>query len=471
MYEYELIVDNFAGGGGASTGIEQAIGRCIDIAINHDKDAILMHKTNHPNTKHYCESVWDVDPKEVTKGKPVGMVWLSPDCKHFSKALGRTPVDRFIRGLAWVALRWAKQVRPRVIMLENVEEFTTWGPLVKDESGNYYPDSNRKGETFHQFINALKKLGYEVEYRELRACDYGAPTIRKRLFLIARCDGKKIVWPEPTHAKADTLEVMMGIKKPWRTAAEIIDFSKPCPSIFGRKKPLVQNTMNRIAKGIKKYVIDNPNPYIVEDCLPLLISYHSETKESEVRGISIDSPLHTIDTSNRFALVCAFITKHFGGGYEGSGSDVNSPLHTITCKDHNSLVVSHLIQFNNNCDGQKLTEPLRTIVAGAGHLGEVRTFLTKCCQMDIEKNALPIIQVKGQDYIVVDIGMRFLDPTELFPAQGFPEDYIIDRDYTGKKYPKTKQIARCGNSVCPPLAKALTEANLSELCQKTLAAV
>lgn len=253
----ELIVDNFAGGGGASTGIEMATGRPVDIAINHDPAAIAMHKVNHPYTKHYCENIWEVDPVKVCKGRPVGLAWFSPDCTHFSKAKGGKPVDKNIRGLAWVAVKWAKLVHPRVIILENVEEFKTWGPL----KGNY-PDPERKGETFNQFVKALKRFGYKVDWRELRACDYGAPTIRKRFFMIARCDGQPIVWPEPTHGDPDGIEVRCGLLKPWRTAAEIIDWSIPCPSIFERKRPLAEKTMRRIARGIKKFIIDNPNPYI-----------------------------------------------------------------------------------------------------------------------------------------------------------------------------------------------------------------
>lgn len=256
----ELIVDSFAGGGGTSTGIRWAIGRGPDIAINHDPAAIAMHAANHPETRHYCESVWDVDPREATGGMPVGLFWLSPDCKHFSKAKGGKPVEKKIRGLAWIALKWAGTVKPRVIILENVEEFKTWGPLTIEGK----PDPKQKGRTFRAFVNALKRQGYQVEYRELRACDYGAPTIRKRFFLIARCDGRPIVWPKPTHGDPKSEAVKSGKLKPWRTAAEIIDWSIPCPSIFNRKKPLAENTMKRIAKGIQKFVIENPNPFIIK---------------------------------------------------------------------------------------------------------------------------------------------------------------------------------------------------------------
>lgn len=400
----ELIVDNFAGGGGASTGIELATGRSVDIAINHDPAAIAMHRANHPATKHYCENVWDVDPVEACAGRPVGLAWFSPDCKHFSKAKGGKPVEKAIRGLAWVAIRWAKLVRPRVIILENVEEFTTWGPLI----GNR-PDPMRKGQTFRRFVHALKRYGYRVEWNELRACDYGAPTIRKRFFLIARCDGLPIVWPEPTHGDPSTLFVASGILHPWRTAAEIIDWTIPCPSIYDRKKPLCENTMRRIARGLRKFVLEHPQPYIVDDHIaPFLIQYHTEQSGKEVRGQAVDKPLMTADSSNRYGLVTALLIKYYG---QGEGQSLREPLHTITAKDRFGLVI-----------------------------------------------------VRGEPYQIIDIGLRMLTPRELFRAQGFPEDYIIDRDADGKNYPKSAQVARCGNAVPPPFAEALVRANLPEMC-------
>lgn len=536
----ELVVDNFAGGGGASTGIEMAIGRSVDIAINHDPVAIAMHKTNHPTTRHYIEDVWEVDPLEATQGQPVALAWFSPDCKHFSKAKGGKPVNKNIRGLAWVAVKWAKLVKPRVIMLENVEEFKTWGPLKEDEKGNLYPDPKKKGKTFHLFIKALEKQGYKVDFRELRACDYGAPTTRKRLFMIARCDGKSIVWPEPTHGDPEQIEARMGILEPWRTAAECIDWSIPCPSIFDRKKPLAENTMKRIARGLQKFVIDNPKPFIVqvnhggddfrgqeldkplttitskhgyglvapyiarigqtgfggdrlqyelenplttivtkaEHCLvtPFLMSYHSETKENEVRGLSLDNPIHTLDTSNRFGLVTAFIAKHYGGNYQGAGSDMEKPLDTITSVDHNALVTAFISRQFGTSTGHELDKPLGTTTA-INKSSLVTAFLLKYYGADVgqklseplhtitSKDRFGLVTIKGQDYQIIDIGMRMLQPHELFKAQGFPEDYVIDRDYTGKSYPKTAQVARVGNSVPPPFAKALVEANLPELCE------
>ncbi|MSU01907.1 DNA cytosine methyltransferase [Tissierella pigra] len=498
----ELIVDNFAGGGGASTGIEMAIGRSVDIAINHDEVAIKMHKTNHPTTKHYIEDVWEVDPLEATQGQPVGLAWFSPDCKHFSKAKGGKPVDKNVRGLAWVVVKWALETRPRAIMLENVEEFQTWGPLKMNNEGKLYPDISKKGVTFRGFIGILTKgvknddvlrecceflkidlnseqadalrkgLGYKLEYRELRACDYGAPTTRKRFFMIARCDGKKIVWPEPTHGDPEQIEARMGMLKPWRTAAECIDWSIQCPSIFTRKKPLAENTLKRIARGFQKFVIDNPSPFIVrigqigfagdglqyeldgplttittkaEHCLvtPYLATYYTETTDSEVRGQKLDEPIATIPTANRFGLVTAFIAKHYGGGYKGAGSGLDEPLHTVTTTDHNALVKAFLIKYYGTEIGQSLNSPLHTITT---------------------KDKFGLVTIKGEDYRIVDIGMRMLQPHELFKAQGFPDDYIIDHDYTGKSYPKTQQVARCGNAVPPPFAENLVRANLPELC-------
>lgn len=540
----EIIVDNFAGGGGASTGIEMAIGRSVDIAINHDPDAIAMHKANHPLSKHYCESVWDVDPIEACEGRPVGLAWFSPDCKHFSKARGGTPKDKNIRGLAWVAVKWAKTVKPRVIMLENVEEFKTWGPLKKGEDGEWYADPSKKGETFNHFVKQLQKLGYEVSWRELKACDYGAPTTRKRFFLIARCDGKPIIWPEPSHGNPESLEVRMGLMKPWRTAAEIIDWSIPCKSIFGRDKPLSENTLKRIARGLQKFVIESPNPFIVrigqtgfgkdglqysidsplttvvskaEHCLitPTLVQYHSETSENSVRGQCLDKPIMTVDSSPRYALVSAFISKHYAGESRSVASSLNDSVHTITARLGQSLVgvalekdkeqsnevneffekyygkpvfgdrksketvmATHMIQMNKNMDGTDVKKPVNTVVAGPVKLGVVNSFMVKYygqgTGQDIDrpldtitsKDRFGLVTIKGEQYRIVDIGLRMLEPHELFAAQGFPLDYIIDKDYTGKSYPKSKQVARCGNAVPPPFAEALTRANLPEMCER-----
>jgi DNA (cytosine-5)-methyltransferase 1 len=414
--ELGLVVDNFAGGGGASTGIEMA-GLNVHIAINHDPAAILMHKTNHPTTRHYQESVWDVDIREVTQGQEVDLVWCSPDCKHFSKAKGGRPVNKQIRGLAWVAIKWAGTVRPRVIILENVEEFQTWGPI--DKAGK--PIAKYRGRTFRSFLNAFKYLGYKVDYKELTACDYGAPTTRKRFFLVARCDGKPIVWTERTHGALDTLEVSAGLLKPYRTAASIIDWSIPVPSIFDREKPLADNSLIRIARGIQKYVVED-EPFIVKDTAYFLSHYYTH-QGAETRCSSLREPIATIPTQNRFGLVAvklqdinlpmkdgvaAFLTKYYGCD---TGQSLNGPIHTITTKDRFGLVV-----------------------------------------------------VRGKDYKIADIGLRMLTARELFNGMGFPKSYIIDHDYTGKKYPTTEQKARCGNAVVPKLAEALVRANLLELC-------
>lgn len=550
----EIVVDNFAGGGGASTGIEMALGRSPEIAINHDPDAISMHTVNHPDTEHYCESVWDIVPRDVVAGRPVGLVWLSPDCKHFSKAKGSTPVSKRIRGLAWVTLRWAATVRPRVIMLENVEEFQTWGPLLIDSEGNARPDPAKKGRTFNSFINALRRQGYKVEWRELRACDYGTPTIRKRLFLIARRDGAPIVWPKPTHGDPASAEVKAGKLLPWRTAADIIDWSIPCPSIFltkeeakaqglNVKRPLAEATMRRIAKGVERFVIDAAEPFIVKcnhtsnrtvyDAFrgqglheplqtvtaapgfalvqPQLAPFITEhANASHQRNMPADEPLRTICAEvkgGHFALVAPVIARQFGNSvgqsvedplgtvmakadksqlvtaflakhYTGVvGAELTQPLPTVTTVDHNSLVTSHLVKLRGTCqDGQPVTEPMPTVTAGGLHIGEVRAFLLKYYGTDstipcseplhtvTTRDRFGLVTVRGEDYQIVDIGMRMLEPHELFAAQGFPADYVIDHDATGKKFTKTAQVARCGNAVCPPLAAALVRANLPEMC-------
>ena len=582
MIHGELIVDNFAGGGGASTGIEMATGYSVDIAINHDPEAIKMHKANHPNTKHYCENVWAVDPVKACNGHPVGLAWFSPDCKHFSKAKGGKPKDKNIRGLAWVACRWAGLVRPRVIMLENVEEFKTWGPLGR----RHHPIKAKQGETFQKFVQQLTDLGYEVQFRELIAADYGAPTMRKRFFMIARCDGKPIVWPEPTHAPADSEEVKAGLKKPYVGAYTQLDFSLPCPSIFDTSeeikekygiravRPLAQKTMDRIARGFIKFVLNNPKPFIIqcnhggerrpndirepmptitgkhgygivepymvqigqtgftkdrskdvreplttivsknEHCLiepmlapymgtnttnhpggncrdpihtittgnqqclisPTLIQYHSETAKDEVRGQLIEEPIMTVDSSNRYGLVTSFLHKYYDGGYKGAGESMEKPLPTVTAWDHNSVVTANLIQMNNHCDGRDMRDPIPTITAGDGHFGEVRAFLVKYygqgTGQDLKEplDTIPthdrfgLVTIKGVDYQIVDIGLRMLEPRELYGCQGFPDDYIIDHDYTGKTYPRSEQVRRCGNAVCPPIPAALVRANLPELC-------
>lgn len=499
----ELIFDNFAGGGGASTGIAQAIGREVDYAINHDPDSIAMHTVNHPDATHFCEDVWEVDPRKLAAGRPVGLAWFSPDCKHFSKAKGGKPVDKNIRGLAWLAVKYAATVKPRVIVLENVEEFVGWGPL--DDTGR--PDQTRKGITFNSFVNALRRNGYQVDHRMLRASDYGVPTIRKRLFLIARRDGLPIRWPTPTHGDPDAAGFAESGLKPWLPASSIIDWSLPCPSIFGRKRPLADNTMRRIAVGIQKYVLDDPNPFIVrigqqgyggdglqysvdqplttitskaEHCLvcPTLIQTgYGERQGQAPRVPGLGKPLGTVVAGGaKHALVAAFLAKHYGGNYTGAGSDLRQPVHTITGTDHNALVAAHLVNLKGSSRrDSSMRRPVPTICAGGLHVGEVRAFLVKQystggqwqdCRQPLHtvsaKDRFGLVTIAGQDYEIADIGMRMLEPHELFAAHDFPADYVIDRDPEGKKVPKYKQVARCGNSVPPTLARVIVEANYRE---------
>ncbi len=650
----EIIVDNFAGGGGASTGIELAIGRSVDIAINHDENAVAMHTTNHPDTLHYCESVFDVNPLVATAGRPVGLAWFSPDCRHFSKAKGSKPVEKEIRGLAWIVIRWALAVRPRVMMLENVEEFKTWGPLIVSADGGQRPDPDRAGETFEAFCGMLSGgipaghpalaecceflgiaadgelaqqlvagLGYAVDHRELRACDFGAPTIRKRFFMVIRCDGVPVTWPDPTHGDPKTPAVQGGKLAPWRTAAECIDWSIPAQSIFDRKKPLAENTLKRIARGIQRFVIDSASPFIVKcnhtttkgkyDCFrgqslaeplqtitkthgyaiatPVVAPLFAGTGGSEfqMRPRPVNKPFFTLLTQNRtniiapvlapliarqfgasighradepsatitaggggksqlvsttliqmgygerpgqeprvpglhkplgtvvagggkFGLVAANLVKHFGGNYQGAGVALDEPVHTVTTTDHHAVVAahlmvnntghpggaadqpahtvttvnhhaavtSHLVMLRGTCrDGRVVDAPAPGLTAGGLHVGNVETslatggydeqraaqvlaFLREYCSVDSDG----LVTVDGVVYRIVDIGMRMLQPAELYRAQGFPEWYIIDQDYRGVKYAKDKQVARCGNAVPPPFAEALVRVNLPEMCEQ-----
>ena len=725
----ELIIDNFAGGGGTSTGLEQAFGRPVDIAINHDPEALAMHAANHPHTTHLCESVWDVDPIKVTGNRPVGLVWLSPDCKHFSKAKGGKPVEKKIRGLAWVTLRWAAKCKPRVIMLENVEEFKTWGPLLVEADGSAKPDPAKKGKTFDSFIRQLRAHGYTVDYREMRGCDHNTPTIRKRFFLVARRDGIAIKWPEPTHGAPDSIGVRAGKLLPYRTAAECIDFSLPCPSIFERDKPLAPATLRRIAKGIMRYVVDAADPFIVGQggpiyggksvsanqpfgtlttenhravVLPTIVPvthqggdrtesigepfrtitgahrgekalgvatlvqvgygerpalYHCKAcgdkfhdqhatgvgglapaecprcgeeenvvlvhAAQEPRALDIEKPLGTVvgaaskhalieaelapfvmtNTTGHpgagadapvptitaagnqalvsalltgvggragqsrprgmgeptatatskadAALVTAFLTEHAnasnqrvmpadeplrticaqvkGGHFSmvsahitkfrtgATGSDMNSPLPTITAgpKENpagaphalgivtahiqrdmgasvghaadaplgtvtaggggkSALVTSNMIKLRGTSTAAGTDEPLGTVSAGGQHHAEVRSFLLAYYGTDqsqgladplatvTSRDRFGLVTIHGQDYQIVDIGLRMLQPRELFRAQGFPDDYIIGDDPAqGLKLTKSAQVRMCGNSVCPPMAKALILANFA----------
>lgn len=602
----ELIVDNFAGGGGASTGLERAFGRPVDIAINHDAEAIAMHLANHPHTTHYCESVFDVDPAAITGNQPVGLVWLSPDCKHFSKAKGGKPVSKKIRGLAWIALRWAAIVKPRVIMLENVEEFVTWGPLGADGR----PCPKNRGRTFRSFVNALARHGYRVEHRELRACDYGAPTIRKRLFLVARRDGLPIVWPTPTHGDPKSAAVRAGALRPRRTAADCIDWSIPCPSIFERDRPLKDATLRRIARGIMKFVVNSDDPFIVKFSqnstgqtldepmhtvmagaprfgvvVPHVTKFHANSVGSaadaplhtvaaggdcarpagaaHAMGVvaatlvknnfgetpcqDAAGPLHTVTTQgNKFgvvaatlvqtgygerpgqaprvpgldkplgtivagaakhAAVTAFLAKHYGGV---TGTCIDVPTGTVTTSDHHAVVtaqlvgcggragqsrprdagepcatitskadtavaVSHLVKLRGTCrDGAPADEPLHTISAGGTHHAEVRAFLIKYYGEGGQwqdarepmhtiptRDRIGLVTIHGEDYAIVDIGMRMLTPRELARAQGFPDSYVLDPVVNGKPLSKSAQVRMIGNSVCPDVATALIRANFA----------
>lgn len=543
---HELVLDWFAGGGGASTGIEAAIGRPVDLAVNHDGAALAMHEANHPHARHVCSDVFEVDPIAVTGGQPVGLAWFSPDCTFFSKARGAKPFRDPVaakrrRGLAWVVAKVAAKVRPRVLMLENVEEFADWGPLLEDGT----PCPLRRGLTFRRWKREIERLGYKVEFRELRAHHYGAPTIRKRLFMIARCDGLPIVWPEATHGP--------GLE-PYRAAAECIDWSLPCPSIFltkeegralGVKRPLAEATMRRIARGMWKFVINNERPFIVpvthggdsrvhsvDDPLrtitgahrgefalvePMLLNNMSNnvphgageplsticggnhkmllapvlanTRNGERAGQaprvrSVEDPCPTVTAAgSQGALVAAFLAKHYGGNYDGAGIHMARPIDTITAVDHHALVTSNLLKLRRNCYGGDVRDPLDTLTTG-GHFAEVRAFLAKfrfdsaggsmhdpmptVTANSYEKRgggAPPLgvvtVTIGGEPYIIVDIGMRMLTPRELFNAQGFPHDYVIDPFLNGKPLTKEKQIGLVGNSVCPPVAAALVRANFA----------
>ncbi len=479
-----LIIDCFAGGGGASVGIEMALGRQVNIAINHDPDAILMHKTNHPDTLHLTEDIFKVDLQKYVKGRHVALMWASPDCTSHSKAKGGKPREQGLRILPWAVYKHAKAILPDVIIMENVEEIQQWGPL--DVSGHPIPE--QKGEDYKKFITAMKSLGFIFDSRELVAADYGAPTTRKRWYAVFRRGGRDIVWPEPTHNKGGA-----GGLKPWEPIYKYLDLWDLGQSIFGRKKPLAENTMNRIARGLEKFVFNCPEPFIVQVnhggdnfrgqsihepmptitqkhgfgiVTPLLIQYHSETVKNEVRGQKVTEPINTIDTSNRYGLVMSYLTKFYKSG---TGQDMREPIHTITTSPgHFGAVsvltidwkelqeagideetaqkctwVSQFIMEYYGCGtGQSLKDPLHTIVT---------------------KDRFALITVLGNEYVILDIFLRMLNPEELKLGQGFPEDYIIDRDYNGNKYPVSKQVARIGNSVVPIMAQKLVEANCGYL--------
>ena len=543
-----LIVDNFAGAGGASVGIELAMGRPVSIAVNHDEAAVMLHKENHPWTRHFREDVFAIDPRKECGGRRVRLAWFSPDCKHFSRAKGAALVDRKIRGLAWVVLRWAGTVHPDVILLENVPEFVTWGPVRKGK-----PVKSKAGQTYRKWYAQLTTLGYRIETREICAADLGVPTIRTRFYLIARRDGQPIRWPEQTHGKRTSEAVRSGRLLPWRSAAECIDWLLPCFSIFESKeeirkkygakvvRPLAENTMARAAHGLDKFVIRAAEPFIV-DCnhsggghmqgvseplrtitshdtgglvSPCLLQYHTEQGE-RVRGQAVEDPLMTVDGSNRYGLMAAYLSEYYGNAQDGitlldpmhtatgrdregltvahihqffggvDGSSVSGPLPTVTSWDHNSLELAHLAHFKGSGQradvcGQDMREPLRTVTAADGQFAEVRTvviragqgvslghwpevraMLNQYCGYALGEEEVLLLRIRNGWYFIYDVGLRMLTPRELARAMGFPDDYVIERFADGREVPRSQQVAKIGNAVCPRVAEALVRANLPE---------
>jgi len=506
-----LIIDSFAGGGGASTGIEMALGRSPDIAVNHDAAALAMHEANHPATLHLNSNVWSVNPADVCKGRRVALAWFSPDCKHHSKAKGGKPVKRNIRDLAWVVVYWAKVARPDVILLENVEEFQDWGPLTAEAK----PCTKRRGQTFNFWVEKLKRLGYRVEWQQLRACDYGAPTIRKRLFLVARCDGLPIVWPAPTHAAPDDLAVAAGALQSWRTAADIIDWSLACPSIFDTSdeimakhglravRPLAEATLKRVARGVMRYVVNDARPFLISVAhgysggrreysideplgtvsaggtqhavvVPTLIQTgYGERPGQAPRVPGLHKPLGTLVAGGgKHALVAAFLAQHNTGVL---GRKANAPLSTVTTTgSQQTVVAAHLMNMHGaGRSARPLDAPHPSICAGGQHGALVATFLQKYYGQGVVQRVdaplhtlstrdtfgLVTVEIDGTTYTITDIGMRMLTPREQFRAQGFPDSYIIDRGPDGAPLTRAEQTRMCGNSVCPPLAAALVRAN------------
>lgn len=554
LYSDEVCADLFAGGGGASTGIEAILGRSPDVAINHDREALAMHMANHPATRHIRTDVREVNPRRALRGKKCGFAWFSPDCTYFSKAKGGQPFRdpdkaRRVRGLIGVVLRWADAVRPRVLFVENVEEIEHWCPLGTDG----LPDPAKRGKSFQRWVTRLRNMGYVVEWRKLKASDFGSPTSRTRLFIIARCDGRPIVWPAPT------MEERRLVRLPnRRTAAECIDFSLPVPSIFmtpaearewGRvhgcaapKRPLAAATLRRIARGVVRYVIQSTHPFIIPMTqinglwvpdgevvvTPFMAKYHGalSDRDGQQRVLPLDEPIRTLDTSNRFALiaptlintrngerhgrhgeqaprvmdigqpfatvtatgsqgalVAAFLAKH-NGGNEATGQRLGVPLDTVTTRDSKALVTSHLVKLYGTCqDGQPVFEPSPTVTASGNHIGEVRAFLlkyygTKADGCEIlqpidtvttrDRFGLVTVRIAGDDYVIVDIGMRMLTPRELFRCQGFPDHYEIERGICPDRnvpirFTKKAQTRMVGNSVPPHVAAALIGANVGAL--------
>ena len=458
-----VVVDLFCGGGGASEGIRRATGACPDVAINHNEHAIAMHAANHPRTIHAQEDVWAVVPRWEARGRAVDILWASPQCTHFSRARGGVPCSDQQRSQAWVVVEWARAVRPRCIIVENVPEWLTWGPL--DEAGQ--PDPARRGETFRAWVQALEDLGYAVDWRVLKACDYGAPTSRTRIYLVARCDGDAPSWPEPSHGPGRAL--------PWRTAADCIDWDLPCPSIFlspqearaaGCRRPLAEATLRRIAEGVRRYVLDCPRPFLL-----------GHTHGGRLRPL--DRPFPTITTSNRgeVALVAPFLTATWNGETKGQRPrthDPQAPMPTVTAQGSQGAVVAAFLDklHGSARAGQPVDAPAPTISAGGGrgggHAALVVAFLAHYYSgggqgqgladpvhtvTTHDRHALVTVQIDGEPYVITDIGMRMLSPRELARAQGFPDSYIL----TGTR---AQQIERIGNSVCPDVAEVLVRAQL-----------
>ena len=659
----EIIVDLFAGGGGMSTAIERATGRFVDVAVNHNSDALSMHQANHPQTQHFIGDVYEVDPRLASSERPVGLLHLSPDCTHHSQASGGQPRDRKTRALSWVGKRWAGQVAPRVITLENVKQILHWGPLIakrdkatgrvlKLDGGvaaqgervpleNQYliPDPKKIGRTWKAFIGQLRALGYAVEWKVLCAADYGAPTTRERLFMVARRDDLPIVWPEPTHAK-----VKVKGRKKWRAASECIDWDIPCPSIFDREKPLAEATLRRIARGLKRYVLDAKKPFIVpiahyhgQDTVystqeplrtvtaspkggtfavaaPVLAKFRGDSAGSSMdeptptitaggnshrpagsphalgviapvlvqtgygeragqapRSLDLDAPLGTVVAGGtKHAVATAFLAQMNGGFNTTPGHDVREPSSTITnTGSQQQIVMAHLAHLRTHCDARDMDDPLKTVSAGGQHHAVVSAFLSRqfgasvghgaesplatvtaggggksalvsaflssyysdesnrCRSMEDstatittenrlglvectlspddevgalrvaafliryygeggqlgdlhnpaatittkERLALVTVHIQGIPYVITDIGLRMLQPRELYRAQGFPDDYIIEHGHDGRKFSKSNQVRFCGNSVSPPPAEALIRANYVDAGQAQQARV
>lgn len=543
----------FCGGGGSTDGIVRYTNIPVVGAVNHDLAAIRMHQTNHPFTKHYKEDVFAVDPKTFCDGYPMGFAWFSPDCTHFSRARGGTPVKKEIRGLSWVLVKWALSVKPRVMVMENVPEIRTWGPLIERDNKKY-PDPNKAGETFEGFVKILTTgiepdhpallecceflhidpkgeeaqkliagLGYAMEWNELCAADFGVHTTRTRFFGIFRCDGKPIVWPKQTHGKRDSAAVLNGELEPWAPAADILDFSIPAPSIFATKeeikaqygvravRPLRDNTLRRIARGLDKFVLKSAEPYIVQVnhsgdgfrgqsltdpmptitakhgygiVTPYLAQYHTEQSE-KVRGQGIEDPIMTLDASNRYGVVCPILTKYYGNDDHGQG--IKDPLHTVTARDREGLVLAHVCKFKGDNIGQHPSDPLQTITASAGEFAVIHTHVVKySSELDVgnwpqiremlnrwagysfKENEILLKKIGDDWYYITDIGLRMLKAKEAYRAMGFAPDYVFDVDFNGKKMTTTEQMEKCGNAVCPDLAGLITAANLPEYARSEI---